>query len=217
MPINIPPLITNTGNETSLYGIGVAPPSGGVTTLNALDGVVQLVASAIGTSGIVVSNDTLLNTISLTTSGVAQTPASVTASGAVSGASVSTVGAVSCGSVVSTGAIDGTAITASGALSGATLAGAFLGTTIANPADLTARQTVNIVIGNTRIQCGQAVGDAGANWTVTYATAYSGLPIVYLTPTSATNFSNVSTRSTSGAGGSTEASAPVYWLAIGPA
>jgi len=207
MPINIPSLITNTGNEQALFA--QAGATSGVTSLNSLTGdlTLQAVAGSIAISGIG-------NALTLTTTGRPQAPSTVSATGAIT-----STGSISAGtSLNSSGAlIVGTSATIGTALTAATIGGTFMGTTTANPADLTPRQTVNFVIGNTRIQCGQAIGNGGSNYSVTYATPFTGLPIVWVTPTDGTNFSNVTSRSNTVVSGSTAAAAPVFWMAIGPA
>jgi hypothetical protein len=157
MPINIPALITNTGNDVSLFGANTVAPSGGVTTLNSLDGVLQLVPAA-GTSGISVVSTALTNTISLTTAGQAQAPSSVT-----------TAGVVSAGTFVGGGL------------------GLTLPTTSTGRATVpqtwpppSAIQGVNIVVGNTRIQAGNSSFSLGPTVPINFETPFSGNPAVYI-------------------------------------
>jgi hypothetical protein len=193
MPINIPPLITNTGNETSLFGSGGISPAGGVTTLNGLDGVVQILAAS-GTSGIGFTNDVLLNQIRLTTAGQAQAPLSVT-----------TAGVVSAGQLTGAGFGLGVPTTPAGT---ACINSAVVGV-----------QSINFVIGNYRIQGGFAATDAvGSNVGLTWTTPFQSSPALY---TATTNVASPTASSvanpTNGVVSSLLASTNFYWLAIGPA
>jgi hypothetical protein len=116
MPINIPSLITNTGNDQPLFGTGGG--AGGIDSIVSTD-------NSIGVSG--------LSIVNLSTAGKAIAPTTVSATGAitapslsvtgaVSSATVSATGAVSAGSVVSVGAVSGGTVISNGAIGGVSLA-----------------------------------------------------------------------------------------------
>lgn len=104
MPINVPALITNTGNDQPLFG--AEGGSGGINSIVSMD-------NSIGISG--------LSVVNLSTTGKAIAPSTVSATGAITGASVAVVGAVSGATVGATGAVSGATVSAVGAVSGATV------------------------------------------------------------------------------------------------
>jgi hypothetical protein len=189
---------------------------GGVSSLNALDGVVQLVASAVGVSGIVVSNNTSTKTISLSTAGVSQNPSAIACSGAISGTNLTATGQVSGATVISpvfSGLGFGNQIPSVSAGSGYT--GLY-----------TSQQGLNIVIGGIRIQGGSltTVYNAGLgtntielNLTVPFVA--TSTPLVYTTTRGGSTVVAVqaATNSVFNFFTSGTSATEFYWLAIGSA
>jgi hypothetical protein len=215
MPINIPPLITNTGNEQSLFGSGGSAPSAGVSSVNLITGNV-LIAS-IDNSVSAISDGS--QTVNLSTTGLNQVPASVASIGAISGLKFTTTGAT---------------VGASGSVSALTVnAGAFvgggLGTTLpTTPAGTStsavsvgvSSQNLNIVLGNTRFQCGSInIASNAGSATITFNTPFVGIPNGWATPAGQVDVWIGTLNNTSMIISITNPSPAntISWLAIGPA
>jgi hypothetical protein len=192
MPINIPALITNTGNETGIFLQGGSAPAG-VSTLNGLSGVVNVGSSASVASSVSGQN------VLLSTAGLPQAPSSLT-----------TAGTVSAGTFVGGGL-------------GLTLPTTSTGRATVAAAPPSGTQTVNIVIGNTRVQAGASGFALGPTIPINFETAFSGNPTVYVqtyelaTVLSETIWVDPLTITTSSATINGTPAQFFAWLAIGPA
>jgi len=170
MPINVPALITNTGNESALFGTGGGGPAGGVSTLNGLEGAVSVASSAS------VASSVSGQTISLSTAGLPQVPSSVAATGNVKGATIT--------SGTATAGVAGS-ITAQTSVISPIFAGAGLGNQLPSvPAgsgyigQQGNVQGLNFVIGGIRIQGGFFNTTYDSGTTINSATLPLSVPFV---------------------------------------
>jgi hypothetical protein len=215
MPINIPALITNTGNEQSLFGSGGSAPSVGVSSVNLITGNV-LIASIDNTVSAISDGS---QTVNLSTTGLNQYPSSVTSTGAVSGSKFTATGAtVGASGSVSALTVNANVIIGSGL--GLTLPTTPAGTSTTDVSVGTNSQNFNFVLGNTRIQGGfiNIAQDAGGA-TITFNTPFVGIPNGWATPSgqSLIWIGTINTTSMIIGIPTPQPANSISWIAIGPA